>query len=58
MNKVTKGDFRRAVCRGLLAGSECVWIASGGEAWVKNGKTLAIKKETAFGSTYYLEWNA
>lgn len=57
MTKVSKGEFRRAVCRGLLAGSECLWAANG-EAWVKNGKTLALRKDGILGATYYLEWNA
>jgi hypothetical protein len=55
MVKVSRGEFRRAVCRGQLAGCSCVCVASGGEAWIKGGKTLAIKKDGAFGSTYYLE---
>jgi hypothetical protein len=54
VKSVSKAEFRKAQCCGRLAGCDVVW-ATNAEAWIRNGKILAVKKDSSLGSTYYLE---
>jgi hypothetical protein len=52
--KVSKSDFRKALCGRAMGGCE-VLVLPNGESWVKNGKILAVHTTSILGSTYYLE---
>lgn len=54
MTRVSKADFRKALCSGVMAGCECRFSDSG-EFWVRDHKTVAVHFKTILGSTYYLE---
>jgi hypothetical protein len=53
VTRVSKSDFRKALCSGVTAGCECRFSTSG-EFWVRGCKTVAVHLKTIFGSTYYL----
>jgi hypothetical protein len=52
--KVSKAEFRKALCGRAMGGCEVLALPKG-ESWVKNGKVLAIHITGILGSTYYLE---
>ena len=54
MIRVSKVEFRKAQCSGVLAGCECRFSESG-EFWIRGRRTVAVHLKTIFGSTYYLE---
>jgi hypothetical protein len=54
VTRVSKAEFRKAQCKGALAGCE-VFCGLHGCIWIKGGRKVAIERQGLFGSTYYLE---
>jgi hypothetical protein len=54
IRKVSKADFRKALCGRAMGGCEVLALPNG-ESWVRNGRILAVQITGILGSTYYLE---
>jgi hypothetical protein len=53
MTKVSKAEFRKALCGRAMAGCECLCGVDGAD-WLCNGRRVAAMRTGLFGSTYYL----
>jgi hypothetical protein len=53
VTKVSKVEFRKALCSGALDGCEVVH-GTNGCAWLRNGQTVAARHDFLFLHSYYL----